>query len=89
MIVKNGDRVIVEHSGLCYEEDDFEFVVGSRGILKGINDAVLGKELDVEYTVHIPSDKLWGGWYAENGVQYGGLYQDVSLDLTIKVIKIN
>ncbi len=88
MIVQNGDSVIVKHSGLCYEEGDFKFVVGANKILKGINDAVIGRELGVEFTVHIDKEDLWYGFYESAGITEDREHDDVSLDLTMTVISI-
>jgi len=70
MPVKQGDKVKIEYEGKLEDGTVFdsteksgkplEFEIGTPGIIKGFNDAIMGMEKDEEKEVTIPTEDAYG-----------------------------
>jgi len=77
MAIVDGDKVRVEYEGTFDGGEVFdssagreplEFTVGEHQVIPGFEQAVLGKELNVEFTIRLEPEEAYGPYHSE-GVQ--------------------
>lgn len=89
---KKGDTVKVHYTGTLddgtvfdtsAEKEPLEFTLGEKQIIPGLEDGVLGMEIDESKTINIPADQAYGPHHDERVIEISR--DQVPEDMTIEV----
>ena len=91
-LVKNGDSITVDYTGVLEDGTEFDssvgkipftFIIGQGQVIQGWDQGLIGMKVGEERRLVIPSDLAYG----PNGT--GGIPANSTLIFTVKLISIN